>query len=295
MTGFVILNYNSWKLTSELVRKLEDYDNIDIIIVVDNMSTDTSYENLINLKSNKTEVVQTNKNGGYSYGNNVGAKICKDKGVDKIFICNPDVLISHKDLEKIICEFDKNKQYSVLSGVEYNNKNEISQPPIWKLNTYWDDVLDCSFFVRKFRRNYNYMPVNDKVTIQDVDIVKGSFFGIRADVFFDIGGLDEEVFLFCEERILSKKLQKKGYKLGVVTSAKYNHNHSESINKVYKKKTVQMKMLYKSRYYYNVKYNKIGRFKKIILKVAMSVSLLEFMLRDTITKGDSICNKKREE
>ena len=45
-TGFVILNYNSYNLTSKLAAAVSAYRNIDLVVIVDNKSTDDSYEKL---------------------------------------------------------------------------------------------------------------------------------------------------------------------------------------------------------------------------------------------------------
>lgn len=280
MVGFVILNYNSWKFTSELAKKLSLYKKIDLIVVVDNRSTDDSYSHLKKLNSEKINVIQSEKNGGYSYGNNIGAKLCKEKGMDIIFICNPDVMIAEQDLDKIINSFNKYPQYAMLSGVEYNLKNEISQPPVWKMNNYWDDLFECSFIYKILSKKISAINLDKTKEIQEIEIQKGSFFGIRTKDYFNVGCFDEGVFLFCEERILARRFKENGYKIGLVTDAKYNHNHSESINRTYKKKATQMKLLYNSIYYYNVKYNKIGFLKKIMLKIAMKISCFEFSIRD---------------
>ncbi|MTV75018.1 hypothetical protein GM540_13810, partial [Streptococcus pneumoniae] len=86
-----------------------------------------------------------------------------------------------------------------------------------------------------------------KSSIIDVDLVKGSFFAVRLSDFHDVGYFDESVFLFCEERILAKKLQKANKKIGILPEAKYYHNHSTSINEKYKKKKEQIVLLYNAR------------------------------------------------
>lgn len=68
--------------------------------------------------------------------------------------------------------------------------------------------------------------------------------------------------------------------MGVVPSAKYLHNHSVSINKSYKKRRLQMKLLYKSRLYYNERYEGVNKIKLLILKLAMEWSLFEFFIAD---------------
>lgn len=281
---FIILNYNSRKLTEILAKKIANMNSITNVIVVDNCSTDDSFEQLKKIKNSKIDVIKSEKNGGYSYGNNFGIKYAKKYSPEIIFICNPDVDVEEKELIKILEEFEKNNQYAILSGIEYDINNNISKPEIWNQMSYKDDLLDCYFLYRKLilknKKTYNYVDYSKE--IQDVDVIKGSFFAIRYEDLIEINGFDESVFLFCEERIISKKIKDKDKKIGIVTNMRYNHNHSVSINEKYKNKADQMKLLYKSRLYFNKNYNKINNFKYILLYISMKLSIIEFKIYDLI-------------
>ena len=66
----IVLNYNDAETTLEFVEMAKMCNAIDKIVVVDNCSTDYSLSKLTCLKSDKIDVIQTDKNGGYAYGNN---------------------------------------------------------------------------------------------------------------------------------------------------------------------------------------------------------------------------------
>ena len=279
VVSFLILNYNSAELTSIYAKTVAEYKLVDHVIVVDNCSTDNSYDILSKLDTTNIHVVQSERNGGYSYGNNWGAKYSERFNTDLLFISNADVYVSEENINRIISAFEYS-DYAVLSGIEYDINNVITKPPIWRMNTYVDDFADCFYLGRMINRKKQTIDVNYSLKIQNVDIVKGSFLAVRLRDFIDVGGFDEGVFLFCEERILAKKMKDAGKKVGVVPSAKYLHNHSVSINKSYKKRRLQMKLLYKSRLYYNERYEGVNKIKLLILKLAMEWSLFEFFIAD---------------
>ena len=278
--GIVLLNYNSTDMTINIAKKLANMNIVDKIIIVDNASTDGLSYKLKNNNNIKIKVLETEKNGGYSYGNNVGAKFLIDNGFEYVCIMNPDVDIEEKDLKIIIENFetDINSEYSILTGIEYNSQKNISDPVIYNLNDYYDDLKECLYFYRRIKKR-KQIKLDSNVKIQDIPMTKGSFFIIRSKDFKDINYLDTNVFLYCEERILSKKISIIGKKIGLVTSAKYYHNHKASINKSYKKQYQQIKILYDSRWYYQCNYNNIGLIKKIFLRVFMIISLFEYMLK----------------
>lgn len=279
VVSFLILNYNSAELTSMYAKNVAEYKLVDHVIVVDNCSTDNSYDILSKLDTPNIHVVQSKRNGGYSYGNNWGARYSERFNTDLLFISNADVYVSEENINRIISAFE-HSDYAVLSGIEYDINNVITKPPIWRMNTYVNDFADCFYLGRMINRKKQTIDVNYSLKIQNVDIVKGSFLAVRLRDFIDVGGFDEGVFLFCEERILAKKMKDAGKKVGVVPSAKYLHNHSVSINKSYKKRRLQMKLLYKSRLYYNERYEGVNKIKLLILKLAMEWSLFEFFIAD---------------
>ena len=68
----VILNYNDYENTIKIVQVLKQYKSITYIVVIDNASTDDSFNMLMQNKPGNTTVIRTSINGGYGYGNNVG-------------------------------------------------------------------------------------------------------------------------------------------------------------------------------------------------------------------------------
>ncbi len=280
-TGFVILNFNCWKKTTELALKTASFEEVDAVVVIDNVSTDDSYEHLKELSHKKIYVLQSKKNGGYSYGNNYGAKVCVKLGIEIMFISNPDVSIEEDAVKKIKEQFT-DKSYSILSGVECDIKGNLVWPPLSRRREYWDDFFDCFFIGRKLRRKRFDIALDKTVTVQDAEMTKGAFFAVRLEDFIKAGGFDENIFLFCEERVISRKLDRLGKKIGIVTNARYIHTHSSAICHRYQRISSQIEILYASRLYYNKEYNRIGYVKYVVLLAAMKISVFEYYMRDII-------------
>ncbi len=280
-TGFVILNYDSWEMTGRLAQKVASYDSIEFVVVVDNASKDGSFDRLKKMSSEKVCVVQSGKNGGYSFGNDHGAEICRQAGMEIIFFANPDVCVEEADIQKILDRFG-DTDYAALSGVEYRRAGKMAQPPLRKRMGYWDDYGECFFLWRRSGRKKLGIGLDGSVQVQEAEVLRGSFFAIRMEDLTKIGGFDEDVFLYCEERILAKKLEDRGRKIGIVTDAGYIHTHSASIQNKYKKTGDQIRMLYASRLYYHKKYNGIKGIKYWSLLSAMKISILEYDIRDLI-------------
>ena len=76
MITVVALNYNDYQTMISYIDSIVDYSNINYIVVVDNLSTDDSYDKLKSYygRSQKVVVISTAYNGGYGYGNNFGIR-----------------------------------------------------------------------------------------------------------------------------------------------------------------------------------------------------------------------------
>ena len=75
--GIVILNFKTWEKTVECVDSIyKTYRESKRIVVVDNHSPNDSYTRLSAIYDNEeykdVTVIKTERNGGFSYGNNYG-------------------------------------------------------------------------------------------------------------------------------------------------------------------------------------------------------------------------------
>ena len=82
-TAIIIVNFNDEDETISYVEKINKYKVLNRIIVVDNKSTTIgAFNKLQELEKidKKITVIETEKNGGYSYGNNFGVRYLEKEG-----------------------------------------------------------------------------------------------------------------------------------------------------------------------------------------------------------------------
>ena len=124
-TAIIILNYNSKNDTIRYVNEIKDYKVLDTIIVVDNNSSDADeFEALEELKTEKIHVIKSDKNGGYSYGNNFGLKHLEalEQDYDYVVISNPDVEVSSEAFGICFKELKENEKVAVCSPIMLDRK-----------------------------------------------------------------------------------------------------------------------------------------------------------------------------
>lgn len=266
--GMIVLNYNDSQTVEEYYHLIKDYRSLDHIVIVDNKSPDGSFEKLKPLAGENIDVIQTDQNKGYSYGNNFGAWYLIDKyHVDILFISNPDVEYSENFLSQVVTDMKKNNAQAATGYMQLPYEEKMTR----YVNGYWREVLDCTYFLKRIFP-FNGPIVHPNEGIIDVGWLPGSLFAVDAMVYKKIGGLDENVFLYYEEGILGEKFRLAGYKMIINTDISYFHHSSVSISKSMKKYS-QLKQSYKSKYYLYTTYENINILKRFIMKACILYGL----------------------
>ena len=231
MVAVIVLNYNTPYQTIECVNSIIMNEKSVEIIVVDNCSTDDS-ANILEKYCHGLENVNfiiTKYNGGYSYGNNYGAKFISDK-VEKIVFSNSDVIFKNNTIEFMENMLDSDNKLAVVgpSVISLENKEiQFARRPI----TCVDYLLGRRPFCWLSINSGRFIRWNRKGRIRFAGMVCGCCFMIKRSVFEELNGFDENVFLYAEEDILAYKLKESNYTAGICPQAKVLHKHSQSISK----------------------------------------------------------------
>lgn len=269
----IILNYQTYELTISYAKKLLNQKSISIdIIIIDNASPNSSYGYLETefKSSERIRVILSPKNGGYSYGNNIGLNLAFRGIYDYIFISNNDVTWEHEnDLSLLLNEYEELNDSNVAFFSAKMTDSNGSSFPAWKIPSIYFDLgmfipLLSNYFVKKFKIKLGHKKTNM------VEVIPGSFFGAKFNTFKHIGYLDENVFLYCEERLLAKKVRNQGYHNLIINSVRYIHDSSHTIDSVLSKKS-KMKESFKSLNYYHSIHNRGKVVSRTILKLFQKI------------------------
>ncbi len=258
--GIVILNYNDYETTSYLLEMIQNYHCLKHIAVVDNHSTDGSYEKLQKYQNEKIKIIRAAENGGYSKGNNIGIRyLLKHTKDDIICIANSDVEFDETFVERILWQFEKRPSYAVITGLQVTPQGEIAAHPFWEEYTaagwIYAKLAELRIYAGSVKHKKTVSYAADKLSsgrkFFRTGTVEGSLFFIRKDDFVKAGLFDEGVWIYCEEDILSKKLSRAGRKTGVDASVKYIHYGAKTTDKVFGSMTKINHVFRSSVYYFN--------------------------------------------
>ena len=275
-TACVILNYNDADTTISLVKKIEDYKNIEHIVVVDNCSADHSLEKLEKISNEKVVVCQSPRNGGYGFGNNIGVQYAKEHyGAKYVLIANPDVEFEESLVSVLQNKMQQDRSIAVVSANQRGVDGQLKKSG-WFLPGKAETILHgevlCAILLDKIGgRKLGATPQSGW---KFVDCVAGSLLMVDADVFLSVGGYDPEMFLYCEESTLGRKMMTLEKKTALYVSESYLHNHSVTISKSYNVKG-QREQLLKSTLTYLKKYCDASKFEIHMASVLYKFGTLE--------------------
>jgi hypothetical protein len=281
---FVIINYNTKALVEKLVANVKDYQSISKILIVDNASTDDSYQELKKLENDRIEVIQAKENKGFSAGMNIGAKRAIElfSKCDIIF-SNTDIIISSEETIEILQTALKMRRVAVASPVVFQ-ENTISRG--WKIPSAKEEVLiNLPGIGKKFQKKYMFYDEDHyKGKYSYVEAVSGCFFMIKSEALKRVNYFDENVFLYYEENILGEKLRNSSYTLVICNEALIIHDHSVSID--HNVGTInKFKILKTSQRYFQKKYHYATEKEIRKLKFTSNLTLMTIYIRVFLKGG----------
>lgn len=273
--GIVVLNYNSYELTVNLVNKISNFSAIDEICVVDNNSND-NFENIFSSK--KVHYIKNKVNSGYSAGNNIGLRyLVEEKNCNILFIANPDTIFGNETIEVMISNMQENSDIALISCKRFGHNNQIIHQ-YFDFPTLKTSIKNCFFIPRRKFESNRHIIQNKNVDNADklfyVDAVPGSLFGIKKEFLLKIGYIYEGIFLYGEELVLGRQAHELGYKCAITNLTTYFHNHEQKRFDNIKALKNDKKSL---KIYFNM-FEKISWYKKLALDIAIFLGSLEYSI-----------------
>lgn len=205
-TAIIILNYNTYQMTLELVHNLDEkFGNEADIIVVDNASPNESAQILKKESEEKGFIfLESKENGGYAKGNNIGIRYAQKNGYLYVLISNNDVLIqSSETLRKLEDVMKHNPKIGAVSPKLVERDGRKSPPIYYRVPSFWD----LTFGMLAYRKK-RYQ--QDDTKSYQVYAPRGSFMLLRNSILKKAGNFDESTFLYYEEPILAERIRKVG-------------------------------------------------------------------------------------
>jgi GT2 family glycosyltransferase len=208
----IILNYNVRYFLELCVLSVESaLQNIDSeIIVVDNNSTDGSWK-MMKSRFPNVKLIRNNQNVGFPKGNNIG--VAQAKG-DFICILNPDTVVAEDTFEKVL-NFAKKQNNLGIIGVKLIDGTGNFLPESKRgIPTPWVAFTKIASLYKLFPKsncfNKYYAQHLSANQTGKVEILVGAFMFLKKELYDEVGGFDEDCFMYSDDIDLSYMVLQKG-------------------------------------------------------------------------------------
>lgn len=203
------------------------------VVIVDNHSTDGTAD-FIEKNYPEITLIKSPKNTGFGTSVNLGVKQSKK---EYVVILNPDVTTESNFVEELVKPIQE-------------NRNVITTPKTLlydgsKINTC-GNIAHFTGLAFTLGLGSETDEFNDYMYISGLS---GVCFAIRRDIFLEIGGFDESLFLYMEDAELSWNINSKGLKILYVPTSIIYHDYKLKVpaEKIYYLETGRYTIL--KRYY----------------------------------------------
>ena len=232
--AIVILNWNGTNLLKQFLPSIiqhSQYPNAKIY-VADNASDDDSVNYLNATYGDTITIIYNEDNFGYAKGYNVALQ---DLTEDYFLLLNSDVEVTAHWLEPLISlmEADANIAACQPKLLSYNDKEifEYAGASGGFLDKHGYPFCRGRMFETFEKDEHQY----DDIT--DIFWASGACLVIRANLFFESNGFEEDFFAHMEEIDLCWRLQRMGYKIKVCPTSTIYHLGGGTLQKMNPRKT----------------------------------------------------------
>ncbi|MBN1263307.1 MAG: glycosyltransferase family 2 protein [Candidatus Pacebacteria bacterium] len=272
--SIIIISFNTRQLLKScLISLFQITDKLFFeVIVVDNNSQDGSVE-LVKKEFPQVKLIANKDNLGFGRANNQGLKEARGK---MILFLNSDTIVHSRALEELTHFLKFNPKVGVV-GPKLLNRDGTDQASAGSFP--YLGICAIMLFAEHFWPNR--LVRGSGAQIRLVDWVMGAAMVFRKEVLDQVGGFDENIFMYLEEVELCYRVKKAGWQIAFFPEAVITHFGQGSSQSGRKGPILG---IYKGLAYFYRKHRPgwEGRFLKLMLKIkAGSAYLL-----GSLTKND---------
>ncbi|MDR6966174.1 GT2 family glycosyltransferase [Flavobacterium arsenatis] len=208
----IILNYNVRHFLEQCVLSVQNAtENFNTeIIVVDNNSQDDSCQ-MIKDRFPDVILIENKENAGFPKGNNIGAKIASGK---YICILNPDTVVAEDTFEKALAFANKQENLGIvgcklIDGTgNFLPESKRGIPTPFVAFTKIFGLYKIFPGIKAFGKYYASHITENQTG--KVEILVGAFMLMKKETYEEVGGFDEDCFMYSDDIDLSYMVLKTG-------------------------------------------------------------------------------------
>jgi len=208
--SIIILNYNVRYFLELCVLSVQNaIQNSDAeIIVIDNNSQDDSCE-MMKKRFPNIKLIENKENSGFPKGNNIGVAAAIG---EYICILNPDTVVAEDTFSKVLAFAKKQKELGIVGVKLIDGTGNFLPESKRGIPTPFVAFTKITGLYKIFPKTFGeyYAQHLSENQTGKVDILVGAFMLMKRDLYHEIGGFDENCFMYSDDIDLSYMALKKG-------------------------------------------------------------------------------------
>ena len=247
----IILNYNVRYFLEQCILSVQrSLNNFDAeIIVIDNNSTDDSCQ-MVKDQFPEIILIENKENVGFSKANNQAVRVARG---EYVCILNPDTAVAENTFAKCLDYAESIDNMGALGTYLMDGTGNFLRESKRNVPTPMVSLLKLMGFVEKYYASN--IAENAKA---NVDVLVGAFMFLKRSVYNQVGGFDEDYFMYGEDVDFSYKIGKAGYKnqyLGTLETLHYKGESTQKNAAYYDRFYGAMRIFYKKHFKPNLLLN----------------------------------------
>ena len=213
--SIVIVNWNTGDLLRDCLTSVyaSEGDFTFEVVVVDNCSQDSSCS-MVRDEFAQVHLIASEINGGYAYANNLGLRRLLAR---YYLLLNTDTILPPRALQEMLEFMNTHPEVGIAGPKLVMSDGSLDLACRRSFPTVENSCYKLFGLSRLFPSSRRFGAYNltylDPDETSEVDSVVGAFMMVRGEVVEEVGGLDEEFFMYAEDLDWALRAKQAGWKV----------------------------------------------------------------------------------
>jgi GT2 family glycosyltransferase len=234
VVSILVVSFNTRAMTLDCLASVIAETTVPYeIVVFDNASQDGSAAAIATAfppaDFPRIRLIASAENLGFAKGNNLAAREAKGA---LILLLNPDTLVLDRAVDRLVAFAERTPAAGIWGGRTLHGDRTLNPSSVFGALTLWSLFCRASGLALILKRSAFFNPEEmgawDRSDEREVDVVQGSFFLIRRELWERLGGLDPVFLMYGEEQDLCLRARGLGARPRMTPEATIVHYHGAS-------------------------------------------------------------------